>query len=199
MAEGYLSSSFDKVSGMDYEALLYSKTNIGGYFFDGVLSVNHQNDLEITENPVESGASISDHAYLKPRVLTMKVMVSDVHRSFIDGQFEGGYRRHVTAYDILCKLQSDRIPVSVCTKLKIYNNMLIQSIQASESEGDNYESLAASVVLKEIPVAQVKRVKISLADQTTIDTQAKRIQAEQATKTISSTLYNLFGGPGDDN
>lgn len=54
MSEGYLAKSATDTTGMSYDAMLYCKTNIGGYFFDGFITVDVTSELEITENPVET-------------------------------------------------------------------------------------------------------------------------------------------------
>ena len=191
---GYLAKSATNTDGLSKEALLYCKTNIGGYFFDGFLSVKHEKKTVITSNPVESGASIVDHAYVEPAVLTMSIIVSDAHTSIIPEQFQGSSKfRHVNAWNILKQLQQDRIPCSVLTKLDLYNNMLIESISAEDTD-ETYNALRADVVLKEIPIARVRTVKISAADQTTIGTQMSNIQAEGANIELTSLLYSLFAG-----
>lgn len=192
MATGYLGIKSADYSAT-YEGLLYCKTNIGGYFFDGVLNVSHSSRLTITQNPVETGASVVDHAYLNPAEITMKIVVSDVHQSIVPGQFGEGWRRHTSAWKILKKLQSDRIPVSVFTKLGLYDNMLIESL----SSDDNYEtidSLIAIVSLREIPVATLKTVKISKADQTAYETELGKVSLQYLDRSNESMLYILNGG-----
>ena len=75
MAEGYISPNGSPTAGLTYDAMLYCKTNIGGYFFDGFMQVDHNIELQTTENPVETGASIVDHAYVKPAEVVMRVMM----------------------------------------------------------------------------------------------------------------------------
>src|SRR5574344_1601918 len=163
MAEGYISPNGSPTAGLTYDAMLYCKTNIGGYFFDGFMQVDHNLGLQTTENPVETGASIVDHAYVKPD----GVMMSDVHQSLVPGQFTGTRLRSTTAWQVLRKLQSDRIPMSIFTRLGLYTNMLITKLSASDT-AETFRALSAEVTLKEIPVARVKTVKISSADQTTV-------------------------------
>ena len=132
MVQGYLSPSVNDPLPSEYNSLIYCKTNIGGYFFDGIMNINHTRELEITENPVETGASIVDHSYVKPATITMEVLMSDVHRSIYPGQFDGAKSRSFAAWDVLNKIQSSRIPCSVFTPLGLYNNMLVSSIEATE-------------------------------------------------------------------
>ena len=193
MSEGYISTSGTPVTGLTYDALLYCKTNIGGYFFDGFMQVDHNIELQTTSNPVETGASVVDHAYVKPAELVMKVMMSDVHQSLVPGQFTGASFRSVNAWQVLRKLQSDRIPMSVLTRLGLYTNMLITKLTTSDT-AETFRALSAEVTLREIPVARIKTVKISSADQTTINTEMGKIEASQINDELQSLLYQWYGG-----
>ena len=193
MSEGYISTSGTPTAGLTYDALLYCKTNIGGYFFDGFMQVEHNIELQTTSNPVETGASVVDHAYVKPAELVMKVMMSDVHQSLVQSQFTGASFRSVNAWQVLRKLQSDRIPMSVLTRLGLYTNMLITKLTTSDT-AETFRALSAEVTLREIPVARIKTVKISSADQTTINTEMGKIEASQINDELQSLLYQWYGG-----
>ena len=193
MSEGYISTSGTPTAGLTYDALLYCKTNIGGYFFDGFMQVEHNIELQTTSNPVETGASVVDHAYVKPAELVMKVMMSDVHQSLVPGQFTGASFRSVNAWQVLRKLQSDRIPMSVFTRLGLYTNMLITKLATTDTS-ETFRALSAEVTLREIPVARIKTVKISSADQTTINTEMGKIEASQINDELQSLLYQWYGG-----
>lgn len=57
-----------------------SHRKIGNIVFDAVTSEEHQSELEICENPIESGAMIADHAVLKPKQISISgVMVEHDH------------------------------------------------------------------------------------------------------------------------
>ena len=193
MAEGYISPNGSPTAGLTYDAMLYCKTNIGGYFFDGFMQVDHNIELQTTENPVETGASIVDHAYVKPAEVVMRVMMSDVHQSLVPGQFTGTRFRSTNAWQVLRKLQSDRIPMSIFTRLGLYTNMLITKLTTSDT-AETFRALSAEVTLKEIPVARVKTVKISSADQTTVNTEMGKIEASQVSNELQSLLYQWYGG-----
>lgn len=192
MAQGYLSPSINDPLPSEYNSLIYCKTNIGGYFFDGTMNINHTRELEITENPVETGASIVDHSYVKPATIMMDVLMSDVHRSIYPGQFDGAKSRSLAAWDVLNKIQSSRIPCSVFTPLGLYNNMLVSSIEATE-DASTVHALSAKVTLREIPIARVKTVKISSAPQTTNSTNLGQLEASTIGGTLGTILYELFG------
>ena len=140
--------------------LIYVKTNIGSYFFDAFLRLDHVSRLKITEHPVQTGASITDHAFLEPKELTIEVGMSDTAKDIVDGQFSGSWSRSVKAYEVLRNLQAQRIPMQVLTRLGLYQNMMIETL----SVPDDYKSLyglRATVTLKEVLVAETRTVKIS--------------------------------------
>lgn len=189
---GYLAKSGSDTTGLSYEAMLFCKTNIAGYFFDGFLQVDHSRSLHITSNPVETGASVVDHAYLEPATVTMKVMMSDVHESIIPGQFSELTFRHTSAWAVLKQIQESRIPVDIFTKLGYYKNMLIKTISANDTK-ETFRALQATVTLVEIPVARVKTVKISKASQTTIDTKMAELNVDYVDQSALSRLTGLQG------
>ena len=182
---GYLAKSGSDTTGLSYDAMLFCKTNIAGYFFDGFMSVSHERKLTITQNPVETGASVVDHSYVNPTTVTMKIMMSDVHQSIIPGQFSDLTFRHTSAWAILKQIQESRIPVDIFTKLGYYKNMLIESISAEDTK-ETFRALDATVTLVEIPVARVKTVKISKASQTTIDTKMAEVQVDYVDRSALS-------------
>ncbi|WP_257000774.1 phage baseplate protein, partial [Xylella fastidiosa] len=51
--------------------------HIGTVTLDAVLEETHHAELRITENPVESGAMIGDHAVLMPQTVTIAGIVVD--------------------------------------------------------------------------------------------------------------------------
>ena len=191
MSDGYLAQPFKEIQNNDYDALLYCKTNIAGFFFDGFLNVSHERKLTTTSSPVETGAAIVDHAYVEPAKITMKIIVSDVHQSLIPGQFDGGYARHTQAWQLLKQLQNDRIPMYVFTKLDTYENMLITSITADDN-ADTFQCLIADVELTEIPVARVKEVKITKADQTTVNTEMGKVTGYNVDQSVLKSLINYW-------
>lgn len=188
---GYVSKNLEQFRSIGYDALLYCKTNIAGYFFDGYLDVSINSELEITSHPVETGASIADHAYLKPQEITMTVLMSDVHESLVPGQFTGGWSRSVTAYNVLKKIQSDRITVSVLTRLGLFKNMILKSVIADDTDIELF-GLRARVTLVELPVARVRTVEISEADQTTIQTEMGNIASTYPNDTELESILSMI-------
>lgn len=144
----------------DIKQVIGCKTNIGGFFFDAYIRLDHTRKTKITQHPVETGASITDHAYVEPAELIIEVGMSDACVSYIQGQFTQKYTRSVSAIDTLWKLQEQRIPMDVLTRLKLYKNMLIEVISVPD-DWQTLNSLRATVTLREIIVAEVKTVAMN--------------------------------------
>lgn len=71
-----------------------SNRSIGTITFDVVTSEDHQSELSITENPIESGAAIADHAVIQPKTVTINgIMVDHDHGGLgIDLPYVGNIR-----------------------------------------------------------------------------------------------------------
>ncbi len=163
-------------SGTSPAQLALCKTNIGGLFFDAVISVSTEHTATITSHPVQLGANISDHMYLEPISITMEIAMSDAMDSMVYGQWNGGYTKSVSAYRMLCDLQARRIPITVLTRLNQYPDMVIESI----SVNDDYKSLyglRATVSLKQVFVAEATIDTVSARSWVT-DADANRGEAQ---------------------
>jgi len=137
----------------DIPQLIGIRTHIGGFFFDAYLKLDHERSLTITEHPVEEGASITDHAFVNPKGLSIEVGMSDVCVSLVEGQFAQRFSRSVSAYDTLERLLEERIPISLHTKLATYHNMLIENLTAP----DDYQTrngLRATAFFREVIVVR---------------------------------------------
>lgn len=166
----------------------YFYTAIGNYAFDACFSIDHETNLTITEQPVQTGASISDHAYEEPKQVIFDIGMSDVMESEVSGQFEDKASRSVSAYTILRTLQSQRLPIQVATRLAVYQNMLVATISAPD-DITTCNGLRATVTLQEVIVVEVSTVKISARAQVSADTN----NGDQKVQTVdSSLLTNLL-------
>lgn len=172
-------------SGLGFQQLLMVKTNLGGYFFDAVFSVDTEHSLTVTQHPVQTGANISDHAFVNPIRMTMQVGVSDAMAYRAGTNYGGdGKTKSVQAYRLLCKLQELRIPMQVVTRLNTYQNMLIESIDVSD-DVSTLCALKATVNLVQVLVVNVGTEKVSARQWTT---GAQRKSQEVQPKGDNSTI-----------
>ena len=91
---------------------------VGPVPIDCVLSEDHSSEIEVTEIPIETGARITDHAYVLPKRVTLEV--ADVNAA--------------ATYNALVRLQESRAPFTVVTGLFVYTNMLIRSLNATRDK-----------------------------------------------------------------
>jgi hypothetical protein len=172
--------------------LIYVKTNVGGYFFDAVIKMEHQSGLKITSHPVQLRSNISDHAYVEPSTLMMDIMMSDVAMGIVASQFSDGSSRSVSAYSMLLDLQSNRQPLQIYTRLKTYINMLIEQITAPDDVKTLY-GLKATVRFKEIFVANVTKTTVSARKQVTGVTNKGQQQAMEPPASVLRQIEDLGG------
>lgn len=113
---------------------------VSGIVLDASISEDHVKECEVTENPVEEGAKITDHVQIKPAMLTIEGIISDYPIGFpiignvlnaastVSNIFDQTSSRSIDAYNQLVKLMDDRQPFTVVTSLKKYESMVFESI-----------------------------------------------------------------------
>ena len=119
------------------------------YVFDAVLELEHDQRLEKTRHPVQTGAAVSSHAYLLPARVAMYIGMSDAMDAYSNGQnntnsagsaspdtvspFTGASSsKSVNAYQTMISLQAARQPLTVTTRLRTYTNMMIVGVSPRE-------------------------------------------------------------------
>ena len=119
------------------------------YVFDAVLELEHEQRLEKTRHPVQTGAAISSHAYLLPARVAMYIGMSDAMDAYSNGQnntnsagsaspdtvspFTGASNsKSVNAYQTMISLQTARQPLTVTTRLRTYTNMIVTAVSPHE-------------------------------------------------------------------
>lgn len=171
----------------------YFNTPIGNFIFDAYFNINHESNLSITEHPVQSGANVSDHAYMEPKIVTFEIGMSDVMHDILGksiAKFDGNSSsRSVNAYKILRKLQENIFPIECITRLDNYSNMLIETISAPDDEKTTY-GLRATVTLKELIVVNVTTVKISERPHKSEITNEGEQKVKKANESVLSSFLN---------
>ena len=113
-------------------------------FVDGYITEDHEGNVRTTRLPIETGASLTDHAVVEPRVITLDGWVSDVHQYKPREAFESPVQTFPTvplgeragrASQELERLRVARTPIEIYTHLGRYENMLL--IRVRERTGAN--------------------------------------------------------------
>jgi hypothetical protein len=124
---------------------------------DARVSSTYRFSSEITEFPVESGATITDHVHLRPDEITLEGVVSDTPVNELptylglrgDGEGQTSGPRTQSAFDALFVCWRDRLPLTVVTRYMIFDDMLIESFEVPRRPDDG-EALWFSCNLKKI-------------------------------------------------
>ena len=110
--------------------------NIGGIDIQATLDERLEDTLEVTDQPVQSGASITDHSFVRPAQLTMRCgwsnASSDALLSAVTSVIEGGSLSlpdYVSGvYSQLLALQQSRETFTIVTSIRQYTDMLMTSL-----------------------------------------------------------------------
>ena len=129
-----------------------NKRMIAGVSINVVLSESTTDTLTITKQPVQQGASITDHSYMEPTVLSMNVYFADNNGETLQ-----------SIYQDLLDLQSAREPITVVTLKRTYTSMLVATIGlTTDKNTENTLAIVISfqqVVLVPITTATVPRIR----------------------------------------
>lgn len=157
-------------------------TVVGTVIPDCAIEEVGRDDLQITEHPVEQGSTISDHAYKKPREVTLRWSWSN------SAHFSEGYVQIV--YAQLLALQASRQPFTVYTGKCVYENMLIASLGQTTNAAAEY-ALNVVAVLREVIIVSTSVV-------TSPSTQNASSVSQQPVQSRGSiTSQALPAGSGD--
>lgn len=126
------------------------------FLFDAVFSAAHSVSVSVTNHPVQSGASVSDHAWVEPETVTLSVGVSD---AMTDASALTDESRSVAAFRKLREMALARRPLTLVTRLCVYSNMLVESVSCEES-ADTMSALRAEITLKRVSMAQVSEMSV---------------------------------------
>jgi hypothetical protein len=133
--------------------------SMGGLVFDAVFEETHEAVLEVTDNPVETGVVVSDHAFMKPLKVTLSAGVSDTPLTVaLTDPFASDAGRSKRAYELLAELQKRAEPFDLQTGLKLYQNMVCTSVRTSQDK-DSAGALLFTAELREVIVVYTQVVK----------------------------------------
>ena len=135
------------------QSLFGTKRKLGSIEVNVIISENTNDTLTITRQPVQQGASITDHAYKEPTVLTMSMLFKDNFFTSLS-----------KLYKQLQDLQSSRVPFTITTKKRIYRNMLISTL-ALQTDKLTENVLAINASFQEVIIVSVSTTNVPRARQ----------------------------------
>lgn len=136
------------------------------------VSETHDSKAEITSNPIESGSSVNDHAYLLSKKVTLDIA----------GRFAA------VTYNLLLNFQAKFEPFTLVTGLKVYSNMLIKNISTTRDK-DNARILRATIDLEEVVIVSTATTTVDVDEtgQQSPAQQGSQNSTRAATPTKEST------------
>jgi len=100
-------------------ATFFPRRAIGEFTATVVVDETSHDGLEVTQHPVQQGASITDHAFVKPATVSITAMWDGVDEPLEE------------TYEKLLKLQASRDPFDIVTGKRVYRNMLFTSLSVT--------------------------------------------------------------------
>lgn len=159
------------VAQLELESLLVKpRRGIGPFTAQVTIEEVHTDELEITDQPIEAGARVTDHSFKRPAELVVRCGWSDSpsHIGVMDGLLGAGTIAGVGAffggegisqskamYTKLLALQALREPFEVYTGKRVYKNMLIKSLKVT-TDKESESSLMVTVVLRQVIIVSTR-------------------------------------------
>lgn len=137
-----MSSAAQPVMITNYRAIIGTGSPI---IADAVIDESHDDSTTMTDQPVEAGATITDHAYDEPSVLGLTYAWS--LGSPQNKQMDPSFLKNL--YQQFLDLKAQRTLLTVYTGKRQYSSMLIQRISI-RTDVQNENSITMSLTLRQI-------------------------------------------------
>lgn len=190
------------------DILLQPRRSFGTIIPNVVVEEDHTDMLAITEHPVEQGAPISDHAYLRPAEVKVRcawspsspavsgalgalLPISAGMLNGINRLFNGGPDYLQSVYQALIDLQATREPFVLVTGKRRYENMLIESLGVTTDSANEYV-LAVTIAFRQIIIVYTTTTSVAPAEQ---QAQPQSTAPVQNAGTQSPQAASPSGGP----
>ena len=137
----------------------FSLRSIGSIQADVTFEERHEDTLTITDHPVEQGAVISDHAYLNPVTLEIKIGFRPKTgvMAAINLLTSGGVPYLNQVYQNVLALQKNRVLNVIMTGKRLYANMLVERI-ACVTDKDTENVLMLTLSCRQLIIVQTQAV-----------------------------------------
>lgn len=166
-----IARAFQKDFKLPKHACLFYRTEgyrVGDVQLDLILDEHHEQNAQVTENPLQDGRAVSDGIYVELRDGTLTGLVSNhsiKHATPPDVQSAESLleqakdfkleNRAKKVWEDLKKVQQDKQLVTIVTALEVYEDVVITHIE-TDRNGDSGDALEIKVQFR-----QVQKVKLS--------------------------------------
>jgi len=103
---------------------------IGSLELDAILEEQHSFSSEVSQYPIETGESISDHIALNPESVMMRGFITNTPVDFINALTDLAFGADLvqTAFDKLIEIWKSKEVVTVVSGLKVYDNVVLRKL-----------------------------------------------------------------------
>lgn len=158
---------------------LRPQRRLGEIALDVIINESATDTLNITKQPVQQGASITDHAFMEPTQFKATVRFKDNLTKSLS-----------KIYQELLDLQKSRVPFNITTPKRIYYDMLISSLgQTTDKTTENVLSILISC--QQALIVNVTTVQVPRSSQANPGATGKTENAGQ-----KSAIFSLKEGIG---
>ncbi len=169
---------------------------INGYPVDLAKTEEYAFENESTDEPVESGADVTDHIKANPNIITLAVVVSDTPIGAIASDPTRKNAAGTTlpgqdAYLRILKLRDDRTVFPVVTSRGTFLNMTIKSFNETRDSTTGH-SMQATLVLKQLRFVTNNRTTVRVAVPSTGTTKKLGNNAASAWSNITGIKNVIF-------
>lgn len=207
---GYLTAALQL--GVD-QIVVKPTRSIGTFTAQVTIEEVHTDELEIVDHPVELGAPIADHSFLRPAHLVLTVGWSNSPGSSnlfgsiasavtgtvagLSSIFSGSAPSQVKdIYEKFRALQAKREPFEVNTGKRLYKDMLIKSITTTTNK-ESENSLLLRVELRQVLIAATEVLTVAAPVAAQKSPEVTNPTSDAGTKQLMpAPTYNAGAGAG---
>lgn len=164
--------------------------SLDGIVADAVVEEVHEDDVILTDHPVEQGATISDHAYKLPA----QVVVTYVWSGGSKQNTIGDATFLSTIYQKIVQLEVNRTLFQLFTGKRAYQNMVITSI-AETTDKTTENLLQLRITCREVLIATTQIAQVSGAAQQALPNKTAPIVNQGNVNLTPAPNFNNLGNP----
>lgn len=186
---------------------------IGPFMAQVTIEERHTDEMVVTDHPVESGAVISDHAYMLPSGLLIRAgwsesppvsqgglgeFFAEVGVPELSGLTSMTAGEALTSpremYINMLELQRSRIPFEIQTGKRIYQNMLIRRLDVT-TDRENENSVIMMIDCREVLIVTTQVVSVGAPEENQQEPETTAPTTEKGTKQLApAPNYNAAAG-----
>lgn len=154
---------------------------IGPVPLNVLISEKHTSEVEVTSNPIETGAEVNDHAFVKPKKVELEVADKNAAATF----------------NALVAFQESRTPFTLVTGFRLYENMIITEVDATRDKSFS-KVLKATVRIKEVKIVETGTAEAESSDKKDGDkSKSEKTSKDKANNSKTADKTNTGANAGD--